>query len=120
MATSVKTFRTLQASATNAAAATTTSSTWTLTTALGGLLTTKITNGGTGPTVACTVTVNVSGDGSAWKYFAAATAGTTASAVFEFPVEIPPGAMYVQVVFSGNTAQGVSVEAFGQELTSIG
>jgi hypothetical protein len=120
MATAVKTARTLQASATNGAGSTTTGTTWTLTTAFGGILTAKITNGGTGPTVGCDFVVNVSVDGTNWKEFSRQTAPTTNSAVTPFAVEIPPGVMYTQPVFTGNTVQAVTVEAFGHELTSIG
>src|SRR4051812_7964848 len=109
MATATKTARTLQSSTSNSAAGTTTGTTWDARTALGGVITTKVTNGGTGPTVACTVTVNIATDGSAWKLFQAATAGVTASTAYEFAFEIPAGVMYAQVVFSGNTAQAVTV-----------
>jgi hypothetical protein len=120
MATAVKTARTLQASATNAAGATTNGTTWTLTTAFGGVMTGLITNGGTGPTIGCDFVVQISTDGAAWKDFSRQTAGTTLSVAYPFAVEIPPGVMYARPVFTGNTGQGVTVEAFGQELTSIG
>lgn len=121
MATAIKTLRTLVAAGTsNAAAATTNGTTWDLRTAFGGVVTAIITNGGTAPTVACDFVVQVSGDGSAWKEFSRQTAPTTANAVTPFAVELPSGVLYARPVFTGNTGQAVTVEAFGQELTSIG
>ncbi len=116
--TATKTARTLQASASNGAGSTTTATTWDLRTAFGGVVQARVTNGGTGPTVACTVTVNISVDGSAWRQYAAATAGTTNSGVYDFVFEIAAPVMYAQVVFSGNTGQAVTVEAYGHEYTS--
>lgn len=119
MAAATKTSRTLQASASNAAGGTTTATAWNLTTALGGTVQGRITNGGTGPTIACTMTINVSTDNSTWRTFFQATAGTTASTAYDFVVDLPMPVMYCQVVFTGNTAQSVTVEAFGHELSTI-
>ena len=114
-----KTATTIQSSTTNTAGSTQTSSTLDLSTAYGAGIMAKITNGASGPTVACGVTINVSSDGSTWKYFASATAGTTNSAVDTFVFDIPPWAMQVQAVFTGNTGQSVTVEAFAEALTAI-
>lgn len=114
-----KTSRTLQSSATNAAAATTTGSAVDLTTALGGTLTAKITNGATGPTLPASLFIEVSEDNSNWKLFRQYTALLGNSIVTEFAVEVPASVMYIRSRFSGNTAQGVTVEAFLHELTSI-
>lgn len=124
MATATKALSTLQASASNSAGSSTPSTLGTgsadLTTALGGVVTAKITNGGTGPTVGCDFVVYVSGDGTNWKEFSRQTAPTTASGVFSFAVEIPAAVMYVCVQFTGNTGAAVTVEAFIQKLSSIG
>jgi hypothetical protein len=120
MATAIKTARTLQSSASNAAGGTTNSSTWDLATALGGVLTALVTNGGTAPTIGCDVVVQISTDGAAWKEYTRQTAGLAINGVYPFAVEIPPGVMKARVQFTGNTVQPVTVEAFGQELTSIG
>src|SRR3954471_15276924 len=95
----------LQASTSNTAGSTTTSSTLDLSTAYGAIITAKITNGGTGPTVACTATLNVSPDGSTFYFWASQTAGTTASGVYATPFIVPPEAIKANVVFTGNTAQ---------------
>lgn len=114
-----KTGSTIQSSASNTAGSTTTSSSLDLTTAYGAGIMAKITNGGTGPTVGCTVTINVSSDNSTWKYFQAATAGVANSAVYAFAFDLPPWVMYAQAVFTGNTGQTVTVEAFAETLTGI-
>jgi hypothetical protein len=114
-----KTLRTIQASATNTAGSTTTGTAVDLTTRYGGVITALITNGGTGPTIGCDHVVEVSGDNSAWKEYSRQTAGVTASGVYPFVVEIPPGVMYVRSKFQNNTGQSVSVEAYLEELTTI-
>lgn len=120
MALATKTARTFQSSASNGAGATTTGSAVTLTTALGCLITAKITNGATGPTVGCDFVVEVSNDNSAWKTYSRQTVGVANNAVAEFTVDLPPATMYARSKFTGNTGQSVTVEAFGHELTSIG
>lgn len=120
MAVATKNLRTLQASTSNGAGSTTTGTASNQTTALGCLVTGKITNGGTGPTVGCNFAVLVSGDNTNFKTLATYTAGTAASGVYEFAVEVPAGVQYVNAQFTGNTGQSVTVEAFLHELTSIG
>jgi hypothetical protein len=126
--TATKNLRTLQSSASNAAGGTLTSTTWgDGSTGIGALTTSPgintvmalVTNGGTGPTVGCTVTVNISGDGlTGWKQHAQATAGTASSTAYPFEFDLPHATRYAQVVFSGNTGQAVQVEAQGHEYTS--
>lgn len=114
-----KTARTLQSSASNAAAGTTTGTALDLTSKYGGLATLKVANGATGPTVACSARLEVSHDNSTWKTFFQATAAAGNSAVTEWAIEIPPSVMYLRSVFSGNTGQAVTVEALFSELTSL-
>lgn len=122
-----KTPRTVVASASNAASATT-RGTVDLRTAGGGLLTMKVTNGGTGPTVACETRVLVAhnsgstptaaSEGADWKTVAAHVATAIASAVHTFSYNVPVGVMHLEVEFTGNTGQAVTVEAFLSEVTS--
>jgi hypothetical protein len=120
MATAVKNYRTLVAAGTaNAVGATTTGTAWNLTTAFGGVMTAVITNGATGPTIACDFVIQISGDGVAWKEFTRQTAGTAANGSYNFSYDLPVGVMYARPIFQNNTGQPVTVEAFGQELTSI-
>lgn len=119
MATATKTARTFQASVTNTAGGTTTGSSVNLTTAFGCAITGKITNGATGPTVACDFIVEISNDNAAWKVYSKQAGGTVNSAVYEFAVDLPAPVLYARTKFTGNTAQDVTVEAFGHELSSI-
>jgi len=128
MATAVKNARTLVTSSTNTAGSTT-RGTLSLGTALGGVLTAKVTNGATGPTVGCTVNILVAHNGTAptaasagtdWKTVYTYTAGTTNSAVYEVPPYVfGPEVMSIEVEFTGNTAQSVTVESFVSEVTSF-
>ena len=123
-----KTPRTVVTSASNAADATT-RGTVDLRTAGGGLLTIKITNGATGPTVACSANVlaahtsgatpTAASAGADWKTLKSEAATTTANAVFESHYDIPVGTMHLEVEFTGNTGQAVTVEAFLSEITSV-
>lgn len=119
MSTATKTARTFQASATNTAGSTTTGTAVNLTTALGCSLTGKITNGATGPTIACDFVVEVSNDNSDWHEWYRGTAGTANNGVYYFPVELSPPIMYARTKFTGNTGQSVTVESDGHELTSV-
>ncbi|MBK6403271.1 MAG: hypothetical protein IPF74_15835 [Rhodocyclaceae bacterium] len=47
-----------------------------------------------------------------------ASAGTTANAVTEQSLEIGPGVMHLEVEFTGNTGQAVTVEAYCSEITA--
>lgn len=122
-----KTARTIVASASNAAGATT-RGTLDLEAAYGGYLTLKIANGGTGPTVQCTANVLVAHNatlpaagsaGTDWKTIASYVGGTTASAVTEIGMPIDPSIMALEVEFTGNTGQAVTVEAYLSELTTV-
>lgn len=124
--TLTKTARTLVASVA-CVPATPQRGTLSLATAQGGLLTIKMTNGGTGPTIQCTCNVLVAHNastpsagsaGTDWKTIASYGGGTTASAVSEYNLDIGPGVMQLEVEFTGNTAQNVTVEAYFSEITS--
>lgn len=124
--TLTKTPRSLIPSGNNAAGATT-RGTLDLRTAQGGLLTLKITNGATGPTAQCQanilaahnsgVTPAAASAGADWKTLWSFGGGTTANAVTEQSMEIGPGVMHLEVEFTGNTGQAVTVEAFFSEIT---
>lgn len=118
---SIKTAKTFQSSASNSAGGTTTGSTIDLRTSYGCLMTSRITNGVTGPTVACDFVVQVSNDNfsSDTKEIFRATADKSNSAVTTFQFEIPASVMYARSVFTGNTGQSVTVECTGHELTQV-
>lgn len=114
-----KTKSTLVASASNAAGATT-RGTLDVSAKYGGLVTMKLTNGATGPTVQCEGRVLVSHEdvlpaagaaGANWKTVWRFGGGTTASAVTEQSFEFGPEVRHIGVEFTGNTGQAVTVEA---------
>ena len=96
---------------------------------LGGLVTAKITNGATGPTVQCVATLLVAhttgstptaaGEGADWKTLAVlGGGGSTNSAVSTFSYEVPP-CCHLEIEFAGNTVQNVTVEAFITDYTDL-
>lgn len=127
-ATATKTAQTIVASSSNAAGGTT-RGTLDLRTKFGGELTFKVTNGGTGPTVGCTINILIAHNGGAtptagsagtdWKTHRTFTHTTTNSAIGEWSINISEKIMHLEVEFTGNTGQAVTVEAFLSELTSI-
>lgn len=125
--TLTKTPRTLVAAGTANAAAGVSRGVLDLRTAQGGLLTMKITNGGTGPTTQCEgrvlaahnsgATPAAASAGADWKTLWKFGGGTSASAVTERSFEVGPGVMHLEVEFTGNTGQAVTVEAYLSEIT---
>lgn len=125
--TLTKNARTLVAAATSNAVGSTTRGTSDLRTAQGGLLTMKITNGVTGPTIQCEgrvliahnsgATPTAASAGADWKTLWKFGGGTSASAVTERSFEVGPGVMHLEVEFTGNTGQAVTVEAYLSEIT---
>lgn len=125
--TLTKTPRTLIAAATSNAAGSTTRGTVDLRTKQGGLLTVKLTNGGTGPTVQATCNVLVAHNsgatptaasaGTDWKTIWSFGGGTTNSAITEQSLDVPIGTMHLEVEVTGNTGQAVTCEAFLSEIT---
>jgi hypothetical protein len=92
----------------------------------GGEIRWRITNGGTGPTVQCEARILVArkqssmpaaaaeGTGDdAWKQVYVQGGGTTASASTRGTHTFGPEVAYVEVEFTGNTGQAVTVECTG-------
>lgn len=128
-ATATKAARTLIAAATSNAAGATTRGTVDLRTAFGGLLTIKLSNGGTGPTLQAEARVLVAhnagatptaaGAGTDWKTIYVVGNGTAANTVGEWSIPIDQSVMHCEVEITGNTGQAVTCEAFLSELSSI-
>lgn len=118
--TATKTGATIQSSTSNSAGGTTTSSARDVSATFGGVLTARITNGGTGPTLPCECRVQGSHDsGTTWLELGRAAGGVANSTAYDLPFEVPAGVMRIRTSFTGNTGQAVTVEAYFQELTSI-
>jgi hypothetical protein len=117
---STKALSTIIAAATsNAAAATTTGAVIDLTVKYSALLTIKITNGATAPTLPANAYVYVSGDNVNFKLFQKIGGDTVNASVNEWAVDVPVATMYVRVDVKDNTAQAVTCEAFAQTLVTI-
>lgn len=127
--TLVKAPRTLIAAATSNAAGGTTRAALDLRTTAGGVLTIKLTNGGTGPTAQAVARVMIAHDsgatpatgaaGAVWKTIWEFGGGIENSRVTERAIVIDPAVMHVQVEIAGNTGQAVTCEAFLSELSSF-
>ena len=120
-----KTGAVLVSSASNAAGATTRGR-LDVSTADGGQIRWRITNGGTGPTAQCEARIMVArkqssmpaagaeGTGDdAWKQVYVQGGGTTANASTRGNYRFGPEVAYVQIEFTGNTGQSVTVECTG-------
>lgn len=108
------------ASASNAAGATA-RGTLDVRTADGGRVTMKITNGGTGPTTQCEGRVLISHNtgttptaasaGAEWKTVQVFGGGVAANAFSEESFVFGPDVGHLEIEFTGNTGQAVTVEA---------
>ena len=114
-----KTDTVLVASTSNAAGATT-RGTIDLSAVYGGIVTLKITNGATGPGVQAEGRVLIShadtlpaaaSAGADWKTIWRFGGGTTTSGVTEQSFQFGPEVRHLEVEFTGNTVQAVTVEA---------
>ena len=92
----------------------------------GGQIRFRMTNGGTGPTVQCEARVLVAAKNSAmpsaaaegtgnldWKQVYVIGGGTTASASARGVDTFGPAMAYIEIEFTGNTGQSVTVECTG-------
>lgn len=111
-----------QASASNAAGATATGAWVDLTDSYESSVLARITNGGTGPTAACTVRVDLSPDNGTTIYPGAGgsySAMLAASTVYAASFPLGGDARYARTVFSGNTGQAVTVQADITKVTAL-
>ena len=87
----------------------------------GGIITIKITNGATAPTEKCVATVMIAHDtdttpatgaaGATWKTLTSVDGPGGDSEIAEHSYQFGPEVMHVQVEFTGNTVEAVTVEA---------
>ena len=128
MATAIKTPRTIVASSILAATGTV-RGTLGLQTALGGILTFAILNGSVGPATQCVANILVAHNsalpaagsaGATWKTIYSVGNDITANTFGQWSYVIGPEVENLEVEFTGNTVQSVTVEAFFTEITSIG
>jgi len=97
----------------------------------GGMIRWRMTNGGTGPTLQCEARVLVARKQSSmpaaasegtgdddWKQIYAQGGGTTASASTRGSYRFGPEIAYIEIEFTGNTGQSVTVECTGDSYTT--
>ena len=115
-----KTQRALLASQALAAAASVNATEWNLSTAYGGVAAVKLSLPGSAPTTPPTVTIFV-GDATGKKYQFAKFAGSTTAGDYpmDFVAELPPATMFANITIQNGATNGITVEAYGQELTGI-
>jgi hypothetical protein len=85
----------------------------------GGELTWKITNGGSAPGVAMSMTFQASHDGTNWYDYYTAAGDTTASSINSGSIVLDRGVMYVRALAYGNTTNAVTAEAQLQAVTGL-
>ena len=114
-----KTSKTLYASASLAAATSVNATEWNMTTCYGGIAAVKLTNGASAPTIAPVVKFYVGESTGTKRLLYTAAGDTTNSSVNHLICEIPPSAMYVNITVTNGATNAITVEAYGQELTTI-
>ena len=115
----VKTSRTLLTSQSLAAATAVNATEWNLSTAYGGLAAVKLTNGATGPTTAPIVKFFVGEATGVKRLLYTATGDTVNSSINDLVCELPPGVMFCNVTVTNGAGQAITVDAYGQELSTV-
>ncbi len=114
-----KTSKTLYASASLAAATSVDATEWNMTTCYGGIAAVKLTNGASAPTTVPVVKFYVGESTGTKRLLYTASGDTTNSSVNDLVCEIPASAMYVNITMTNGATNAITVEAYGQELTTI-
>ena len=114
-----KTARTLLTSQSLAAATAVNATELNLSTAYGALATVKLTNGATAPTTVPVAKFYVGESTGTKRLLYQASGDTVNSSVNDIVCEIPPSAMFVNITITNGATNAITVEAYGQELTTI-
>lgn len=124
-----KTPATIIAAGTNNASGSTTRQAIDLRSMYGGILTVKITNGATGPTIQAVANVLIAHNsgstpavgaaGADWKTIASWGGGVKANGVGEWSMVIDPAICHLEVEITGNTGQAVTCEAYITQLAGL-
>lgn len=116
---STHTSGTLYASATLTAATTANSSAFDNTVKYGGIITAKITTGGTADDPPAYAEMQFSPDNSTWYFWTSQAAGVSGSTAYPLAFIVPPEVAYARLVFHGSATNNVTVEAQYQALATI-
>jgi hypothetical protein len=114
-----KTSKTLYASASLAATAAVNATEWNMSTCYGGLACVKLTNGSSAPTTAPTVKFYAGETTGTKRLLYAAVGDIVNSSVTDLICEIPTGAMFCNITITNGATNAITVEAYGQELTTV-
>lgn len=114
-----KTSKTLKTSASLAAATLVSVTEWNASTAYGGLLAIRLTNGSSAPTTAPVVKVYVGDATTVKRLFYTQSGDTVNSSVTDIVVRIPNSAMFINADITNGATNAITVEAYGQELTQV-
>ena len=113
------TLRTIRTSASLAAATAAVGTEWNNSTAYGGVVTVRLTNGATAPTTAPLVQFFVGEATTVKRQYYAQSGDIVNSSVNDIVCEIPAGAMFVNVTITNGATNAITAEAFAQELTTV-
>jgi hypothetical protein len=113
------TSRTILASTVNGQGSSTTGTEVDNTAGYGLLVCAKCTNAGTGPNDPCQMNVYIGESSGTKRLFQVLMFDLGNNVVSERASLVPPEAMYVNVTFTGNSVQQVTVECYGQHLTGV-
>lgn len=92
-----------------------------MSTAYGGAISLKLTNGATGPTLPGQIQIETSHDDSEWFPMGGPFVGSVANSavVATGPIDIPIGVEFIRVVTGSNTGQNVTAEVHVSIVTVI-
>lgn len=114
-----KTAKTLYASASLAAATSVSATEWDMSTCYGGLAAVKLTNGATAPTTAPVVKFYVGESTGTKRLYYTASGDIVNASVTDLVCEVPPGAMFMNITVTNGATNAITVEAYGQEMTTV-
>ena len=118
MSTATKTAKTLLTSQSLAATIAVPATEWNLSTAYGGVLAVKLTNGATAPTTAPTVSFYIGESTGTKRLLYTATGDTVNLSINHFICDLPASTMFANCTITNGATNAITVEAYGQEFTS--
>lgn len=114
-----KTAKTLLTSQSLAAATLVNATEWNMSTAYGGMVGVKLTNGASAPTTAPVVKIYIGEATGVKRLLYQASGDVFNSSVNDVVCEIPASAMFVNIGITNGATNAITVEAYGQELTTV-
>ena len=114
-----KTAKTLLTSQSLAATIGVNTTEWSAITAYGGMIGIKLTNGASAPTTAPVVKIYIGESTGVKRLFYTASGDMVNSSVNDIVCEIPASVMFVNALITNGATNAITVEAYGQELTTV-